>query len=146
MLILLRIMWLYACVHLGVCVRTRMWMALLLSEVISSAVRCMSLSFIHMTLLCVSLPVLPIMESRKSGAEVKVQWRQGGEETRVTSEGRLAVWSSGGGHQRVPHNCGFKRMVLDALQTQTLHSRWSAACMAVPLSPRGHSLTFKWSF
>ncbi|KAK7807556.1 hypothetical protein U0070_022365, partial [Myodes glareolus] len=44
---------------------------------------CMSLSFIHMMLLCVSLPILPIMESRKSGAEVKVQRRQGGEETRV---------------------------------------------------------------
>lgn len=147
----------HACMWVHVCMHACTWIALLLLEMTSFAViGCMSLSFVHTMLLCISPPIRPIMESRKSGAEVEVQQRQGRGKTRVTSEGRLAIGSSGGGHQRVLHNHGFKRTVLDALeakrtvldalQTQTLDSRCSTACMAVPLSPRGHSLTFKWSF
>ena len=133
-------MWVHVCMH--ACT----WIALLLLEITSFAVRCMSSFFIHILLLCVSLLVCPIMESKKSGAEVEVQQWQGRGKTMVTSERRLAIGSSGGGHQRVLHNRGFKRMVLDALETQTLDSRCSTACVALPLSPKGHSLTFKWSF
>lgn len=147
----------HACMWVHVCMHARMWIVLLILEITSfPAIGRMSLSFVHTMLLCVSLSIRSIMESRKSGAEVEVQQRQGRGKTRVTSEGRLAVGSSGGGHQRALHNCGVtrtvldalqtQRMVLDALQTQTLDSRWPTACMAVPLFPRGHSLTFKWSF